>query len=771
MARVGTTKRDVMNFNGGELSPLLYGRTDLDVWPRGCRQLQNMLPRKYGNAERRVGTQFIAATKFPSKRARNVAFDLSSTVSLNIEMGEYYFRFDRSGAPVMNGSVPYEIVHPYPESALSSVMFTQINDVMYVTHPDYPPYKLSHFADNNWTMVQVPFDEPVFKDMNITATTITPSGTTGTITLTASSSLFNAAQVGGYYKLGQIRAANRVELPLTVTGTSASLDLKGDFTVRTSGTWAGTLEIQRYDASTSTWSTIYTHISDQDRNVEAAYKQDDISAQWRMVFTFISKDSASPKAYLESGEAYVYGWAKITAFTSSTSVTAIVEDPFLNTTATATWYEGAWSPYRGYPAACALFQQRMVYSGTYHQPQTIWGSVSNDYQHFEYGTDDDMAFQYTIGSSERLSTQWLCVHNNALIIGTSTGNWAMSGSNGGDDPVTPTNVIIRRQTTTGDAKIRPIVVDNAILHVQRNGEKLYEMTYSIQSYGYDDADITQFAEHITTGGIIDVAYARQPDGIIFGVRSDGVLLACVYDPGQKVIAWSRIVTQGFVESVAVIYGQYGDEVWFVVRRTLGDGSTVRHKERFYPIRRTSTIDCWYSDDARNYSTPAAKNVDAILTVVSTQPASISVAVGGTATFSVAASTNGGDIPFDATYQWLYNGIEVSGATDDEYSFVVDSIDDGGIYSCVVTTRFGSVTSEGAALLVGRYISVTETASLSTTPYFVDETGAIILDSVSESSTLSITPHLTDEENGIISTLDTESATLSITPYFLDEEDA
>ena len=104
----------------------------------------------------------------------------------------------------------------------------------------------------------------------------------------------------------------------------------------------------------------------------------------------------------------------------------------------------------------------------------------------------------------------------------------MSGSSGGDDPVTPTNVIIRRQTTTGDAKIRPIVVDNAILHVQRNGDKLYEMTYSIQSYGYDDADITQFAEHITKGGIIDIAYARQPDGIIFCVRSDGVLLGLVH---------------------------------------------------------------------------------------------------------------------------------------------------------------------------------------------------------------------------------------------------
>lgn len=770
MARVGTTKRDVMNFNGGELSPLLYGRTDLDVWPRSCRQLQNVLPRKYGNAERRVGTQFIAATKFPAKLARSVAFDLSSTVSLNIEMGEYYFRFDRSGAPVMNGSVPYEIVHPYPESALASVMFTQINDVMYVTHPDYPPYKLSHFADNNWTMVQVTFDEPAFKDMNITTTKITPSGTTGTITLTASSALFNVAQVGGYYKLGQIRAANRAVLSLGVTGTSSGIDLKGDFTVRTSGTWAGTLEIQRYDTTTSTWSTIYTHISDKDRNVEASYKQDDVSAQWRMVFTFISKDSTSPKAYLESGEAYVYGWAKITAFTSPTSVTATVEDPFLNTTATTTWYEGAWSPYRGYPAACALFQQRMEYSGTYHQPQTIWGSVSNDYQNFEYGTDDDMAFQYTIGSSERLSIQWLCVQNNALIIGTSTGNWAMSGSSGGDDPVTPTNVIIRRQTTTGDAKIRPIVVDNAILHVQRNGEKLYEMTYSIQSYGYDDADITQYSEHITKGGIVDIAYARQPDGIIFCVRSDGVLLACVYDSGQKVIAWSRIVTQGFVESVAVIYGEYGDEVWLVVRRTLGDGSTVRHKERFYPIRRTSTIDCWYADDAHNYSTEALKNVEAILPVITTQPETTSVGLTQTATFTIVVGLNAGSIPFDATYQWRFNGVAISGATSSTYSIVVDTIQVAGLYSCLVTTRFGSILSNDAALLIGNYIAFEEETNVAVGLYFADTADGIVATPVSESASVDAALYFSDTEDSLSNTPPTESLTVGASLYFLDIED-
>lgn len=594
MAKIGVAKKDVMNFNGGEISPLLEGRVDLDIYGRACRQLQNSIPRKYGNAERRVGTRFVAEAKYADKKCINISFDLSSTVSLNIEMGEYYFRFFRNGSAIMNGSSIYEVSHPYPESALSSVAFVQINDVVYMTHPDYPPYKLSHYADNNWTMIAVPFDDPVFMDMNITSTTITPSGVSGSVTLTASSGIFNEGHIGAYFKLGQIRAANRVEISLLASGTSLPIELKGAFTVRTSGTWAGTLEVQRLNTLTSAWETIYTHISDQDRNVEASYKQEDVSAQWRLVYTFISKDSTSPKAYLESAESYVYGWAKVTAFASSTSVTALVAESFLNTTATNTWYEGAWSSYRGFPSACALFQQRMVYSGTYFQPQTIWGSVTNDYQNFEYGTDDDKAFQYTIGSQERLSTQWLCVHNNALIIGTSTGDWAMSGSNGGDDPVTPTNVIIRRQSTTGDARIQPVVVGNAILHVQRNGKKLYEMTYSIQSYGYDDQDISQFAEHITGDGIVGIAYQRQPDSIIYSWRSDGVLLMCVYDQAQKVIAWSRMVTQGFVESAAVIYGPVGDEVWLVVRRNV-NGTLKRLIERLYPVLWDSKIDCWYLD--------------------------------------------------------------------------------------------------------------------------------------------------------------------------------
>ena len=225
----------------------------------------------------------------------------------------------------------------------------------------------------------------------------------------------------------------------------------------------------------------------------------------------------------------------------------------------------------------------MVYAGTAHQPQSVWGSVIGDYENFTYGTLDDDAFMHEIGSDERLFVMWMTSHNNSLLIGTSSAEYVLQGSNAGDDPVTPSNVQIKRQCSIGSARIRPIHAGGAVLHVQRDTEKLYELTYSLSTYGYEDTDITQFAEHIMKGGVKAMAFQRQPDPIVWVVRNDGVLLSCIYDASQKVVAWARHVTQGIVEDVVVGYGKTaGDEVWLVVTRTLGDGSKGRYIERIYP---------------------------------------------------------------------------------------------------------------------------------------------------------------------------------------------
>lgn len=53
----------IINLNGGEFSPLIDTRSDLEKYSSGCRTLENFLPRIYGAIERRPGTRFIHKAK------------------------------------------------------------------------------------------------------------------------------------------------------------------------------------------------------------------------------------------------------------------------------------------------------------------------------------------------------------------------------------------------------------------------------------------------------------------------------------------------------------------------------------------------------------------------------------------------------------------------------------------------------------------------------------------------------------------------------------
>jgi hypothetical protein len=81
-------------------------------------------------------------------------------------------------------------------------------------------------------------------------------------------------------------------------------------------------------------------------------------------------------------------------------------------------------------------------------------------------------------------------------------------------------------------------------------------------------------------------------------------------------------------------------------------------------------------------------------VITVQPASRTNVVGSTASFGVAAS---GDLPI--TYQWLFNGNTISGATADGYPRANVQSADAGNYSVVISNSFGSVTSSVAVLTV------------------------------------------------------------------------
>lgn len=99
----------------------------------------------------------------------------------------------------------YQITTPYATANLSKIRVTQQADIMYIDCDGYEPRKLSRFGNTNWTLTTYTFDSfswPAFLDENATATTLTPSVTTGTGTLTASAATFNAQHVNAYFKIG-----------------------------------------------------------------------------------------------------------------------------------------------------------------------------------------------------------------------------------------------------------------------------------------------------------------------------------------------------------------------------------------------------------------------------------------------------------------------------------------------------------------------------------------------------------------------------------------
>lgn len=84
-----------------------------------------------------------------------------------------------------------------------------------------------------------------------------------------------------------------------------------------------------------------------------------------------------------------------------------------------------------------------------------------------------------------------------------------------------------------------------------------------------------------------------------------------------------------------------------------------------------------------------------LPTISTQPADKSVAAGKAAKFTVVGSGSG-----LVTYQWLKNGGNILGATSMSYTTpVTTSLDNGSLFSVVLTNNAGSVTSRQATLSV------------------------------------------------------------------------
>ena len=526
------------SFNAGELSPLLKGRPSLDKFKNGCETLENFIPQIQGPARKRPGTRFVAEVKDSADATRLLPFEYSISQSYVLEFGDLYVRFYLDGGVVESSpGVPLEVVSPYTSAQVGSLEYAQSADVIYITHPEHPPYKLARTSALVWTLTAVTFAWPPFNDENTGTTTITASAVTGAgITLTASASLFVAGDVGSYFKISEISASKYNQWTTGVVHTAGNIVY-----------YLGNIYESASNATAGSRPPIHTSGTESDGAVD-----------W---------------VFLHDGA----GYAQVTAYTSATVVDATVVKRLPTTSATTRWSEGAWSNRRGHPHAVTFYEDRLWFAGSTSRPQTLWASVSGDYENHKYGTNDDDALNYTINTQDMNTIEWLAP-TKVLAIGTANGEFTLSATQI-SDPVTPTNVKITPQTTFGSATdVKPLRVGSVILFLQRAGRKLREYAYQFDTDSFVAPNMNVLADHVTESGVVDLAYQQEPNQIVWAPRTDGVLAGMTYERTEDVVGWHRHPI-GIVESVVVVPHWDGDQdsTWMIVRRTV-DGATVRYVE-------------------------------------------------------------------------------------------------------------------------------------------------------------------------------------------------
>ena len=556
------------NFSVGELDPLLRARTDLDQYQNALEQAQNVIVQPQGGIKRRDGLKFIHnfGGTFTDFKLIPFEFSVSDSYLLALVAGRIYVFKDGVLQTNINGSGnDYLAASAITAAMLDEIEYTQAVDTLILCHEDLQTKRLVRNTDTNWSLENLPLiNLPQYAyafDTHAPNFDITPSATTGNVTITASNVTTDTgtAQGGG---------ADTITLKSSSNYTSDD-DPNGMFITLTSGTGSGqTRHVEDYVASTKVL-TVYP-AWDTQPDSSTGYKVEAFAP-------------STVNEYLQVQS--TFGRARYVEYVSATQMKAFVEVPFFDTNAVVAgdWesehgYEDVWSNDRGWPRSATFHEGRLYFGGSKSRPNTIWGSRVIDYFNFDPGTGlDDESVEATINTNQ-LNAIVNVVAGSDLRIFTTGGEFVVVQSE--DTPITPAGFLVRPQTRLGTKPGVPIEdLNGASVFVQRQGKSLNAFQYGDTTRSYQVQQVSVLSSHLMKGPV-DLAARRststdEADRLFIVNGDDGSMAVYSILVGQQVIAPSEFITDGEFIAVAVELS----DVYCVVKRTV-NSATIYTLEKF-----------------------------------------------------------------------------------------------------------------------------------------------------------------------------------------------
>ena len=322
-------------------------------------------------------------------------------------------------------------------------------------------------------------------------------------------------------------------------------------------------------------------------------------------------------------------------------------------------YDSVFGGAGDYPGAVSYFEQRRCFAGTTNKPQNIWMTKS--------GTESNMSYSLPIRDDDRIAFRVAAREANTirhivpltqLLLLTSSAEWRVTSVN--SDAITPSTISVCPQSYVGSSNVQPVIINNTLIYGAARGGHVRELAYNWQASGFITGDLSLRAPHLfDTFDIVDMAYAKAPQPMVWFVSTSGRLLGLTYVPEQQVGAWHWHDTDGVFESCTVVAEGGEDALYCVIRRTI-NGNSVRYVERMASRQFTDQADAFFVDAGATYSGVPADVISglgylegktvSILADGAVHPQR--VVTGGSITLDIEASTVQIGLPIEADLQTL-----------------------------------------------------------------------------------------------------------------------
>lgn len=520
-------------FKNGLLSPKILGRTDIDEYQYGCKELYNMLPLPMGGVVSRPGTihRGRSTSKFciiPWETVQGtflIVYRPNNTVTsgYNFEVWTNDFRVrcslttDSGQSPIYFGAVTAldltdelaKNINSFANLDPYGFTWVTLDDAVIIAHSSgtIPPIVISATSYNTNGVVR-----PVVKLRDFKYSTYAAAWDYYVSSVAGFNSNYTNREINSAWRATPYynnRTSTLTMTPSTNPGANA-----GQFT------------------TTQVTGTL---------TASASYFETDMVGEFMVI-----KQGANE------------GICVITAYTSPTVVTVLWIMYATDTSATNEWRRQAFSIGLGYPRIVTAYSGRLIFANTPTQPEWVFVSHVNNYRSLNGFrvfqrvsniplTEAD-SFNFSLASQNRSQVKWISQQND-LLIGTSREEFVVSQ---GETGLSINSLGVVSQSNIGGSFVQPVKTSEAVLFVTSDGKQVRQIQYNFDVRGFRSKNISILNEEIIYNVnedtqtilsnaevyIVKIAW-QESSRVLWVLTSEGSLSSVTFEPTSTTTAWSR----------------------------------------------------------------------------------------------------------------------------------------------------------------------------------------------------------------------------------------